>query len=130
MRPLSPTVWTSPQITSDALPAIAHAGVKRVINNRPDHEEPGQPTSAEIEAAARAAGLEYVWIPVRGVPEASQVTAVGEALADGEPTLLFCRSGMRSAAAWALAERAAGADPRALREAAAAAGYDLSGLPL
>ena len=44
--------------------------------------------------------------------------------------MFFCRSGMRSAAAWAMAERRAGAEPDALREAAAAAGYDLSRLPL
>ena len=43
----------------------ARAGFKSVVNNRPDHEHgPGQPTSAEIEAAARAAGLEYRFLPV------------------------------------------------------------------
>lgn len=130
MRPLSPTVWTSPQISPEAMAAIAEVGVVRVINNRPDDEEPGQPSAASIEAAARAAGLQYLWVPIQGFPDAAQVAAVGEALADGEPTLLFCRSGMRSAAAWALAESAAGADPRDLRDAAAAAGYDLSRLPL
>jgi uncharacterized protein (TIGR01244 family) len=130
MRPLSPTVWTSPQISPDAMTVLAEAGVERVINNRPDDEEPGQPASTVLEAAARAAGLQYLWVPIRGLPDAAQTAAVGEALADDRRTLLFCRSGMRSAAVWALAQRAAGADPRALREAAAAAGYDLSGLPL
>lgn len=130
MRPLSPTVWTSPQISPEAMESLAQAGVRRIVNNRPDHEEAGQPTSVEIETAARAAGLDYVWAPVTGLPGGDQVAAVAAALADGAPTVLFCRSGMRSAAAWAMAEAGAGADPDALRAAAAAAGYDLSRLPL
>ena len=130
MRPLSPAVWTSPQLPVDAMPALAESGVKRVINNRPDHEDPGQPTSADMDAAARAAGLEYLWIPISGMPDAEQAAAVGEALADGAPTVLFCRSGTRSAAAWAMSERARGADADTVRASAAAAGYDLSRLPL
>lgn len=130
MRALSDTVWASPQVSPDALTALAEAGVGRLINNRPDHEEPGQPTAAEMEAAAQAAGLDYRWIPISGLPSPAQAAAVAEALADGTPTLLFCRSGMRSSAAWAMAECAGGADPDAVRAAAAVAGYDLSRLPL
>ncbi|SFS81989.1 TIGR01244 family sulfur transferase [Brevundimonas viscosa] len=130
MRLLAPGVWASPQPSPDDMAAVAAAGVRRVINNRPDHEEPGQPTSVEMEAAARAAGMDYLWIPVRGMPGPDQAAAVGEALADGTPTLLFCRSGTRSTVAWALARRARGDDPDALRAAAAGAGYDLSRLPL
>lgn len=130
MRALAPTVWTSPQLPPDALAALAEAGVRRVVNNRPDGEEFGQPASIEMEAAAREAGLDYVWVPIVGLPDEAQVTAVAQALADGAPTVLFCRSGMRSAAVWAMAERARGGDPEALRAAAAAAGYDLSRLPL
>lgn len=130
MRRLSAAVWTSPQLPPEAMPALAEAGVRRVINNRPDHEEPGQPTSAEMQAAAQAAGLEYAWIPVVGAPDAGQASAVAAALQDQAPTVLFCRSGMRSAAAWAMAECAKGADADTVRAAAAAAGYDLSRLPL
>jgi uncharacterized protein (TIGR01244 family) len=130
VRALSATVWTSPQLPPAAMAALAEAGVKRVVNNRPDGEEDGQPASAQMEAAARAAGLDYVWIPIIGLPAAPQVAAVAQALADDAPTVLFCRSGMRSAAVWAMAEQARGADPDALRAAAAAAGYDLSRLPL
>ena len=129
-RPLSAAVWTSPQLSPDALPALAAAGVTRIISNRPDGEEPGQPTAAEMEAAARAAGLDFVWIPVSGLPGPDQAAAVGEQLADGAPTVMFCRSGMRSAAAWAMSERMRGADADALRAAALAAGYDLGRVPL
>lgn len=130
MRALSATVWASPQLSPEAMPALAGAGVGRIVNNRPDDEEPGQPTAAEMEAAARAAGLDYRWIPVTGMPSPAQTAAVAEALEDGTPTVLFCRSGMRSSAAWAMAQCAGGADADAVRTAAAAAGYDLSRLPL
>lgn len=130
LRPLSPTVSVSAQLSPNAMPALAASGVGRVINNRPDGEEPGQPPAAVMEAAARDAGLAFAWIPVSGLPGPDQVAAVAELLADGVPTVMFCRSGMRSTAAWAMAERLNGADAEDLREIAAAAGYDLGRVPL
>lgn len=130
MRALSETVWASPQLSPESLSGLAAAGVGRIVNNRPDHEEPGQPTAAEVEAAARAAGLDYRWIPIAGLPSPAQAAAVAEALEDDVPTVLFCRSGMRSSAAWAMALCANGADAAEVRAAAAAAGYDLSRVPL
>lgn len=130
MRALSETAWAAPQLSPESLAALAGAGIGRIVNNRPDHEEPGQPTAAEMEVAARAAGLDYRWIPVSGMPSPDQAAAVADALKDGVPTVLFCRSGMRSSAAWAMALCADGADPEDVRAAAAAAGYDLSRLPL
>ena len=130
VRPLSPTVWASPQLAPEALAALAAAGVRRIVSNRPDGEEPGQPTAAEMEQAARDAGMAFAWIPVTGLPQAAQVSAIGALLADGAPTVMFCRSGMRSTTAWAMAERLRGVDADALREAAAAAGYDLARAPL
>lgn len=129
-RPLSATVWASPQLAPEALADLAAAGVRRIISNRPDDEDPGQPTAAEMETAARASGLAFVWIPVSGMPGPAQAEALGHALADGLPTVMFCRSGTRSTATWAMSERMRGADADALRAAAAAAGYDLSRLPL
>ena len=49
----------SPQIQPGDVAAAAAMGVTTIVNNRPDGEEPGQPAGAEIEAAARAAGLAY-----------------------------------------------------------------------
>jgi uncharacterized protein (TIGR01244 family) len=129
-RPLSPTVWASPQLAPEALSPLAAAGVARIISNRPDGEEPGQPTAAMMEAAAREAGMAFAWIPVSGLPGPDQVAAVAQLLADGLPTVMFCRSGMRSTSAWAMAQRLAGVDADALREAAAEAGYDIGRVPL
>jgi sulfide:quinone oxidoreductase len=130
LRPLSPTVSVSAQLSPDDMPALAASGFGRVISNRPDGEEPGQPSAADMEAAARDAGLDFVWVPVSGLPGADQVAAVAAALADDVPTAMFCRSGMRSTTAWAMAQRLEGADADALRETAAAAGYDLGRVPL
>jgi uncharacterized protein (TIGR01244 family) len=130
-RRIAPTVWVAGQVSFDDIAAAAAAGVTRVVNNRPDDEDPGQPTSTRIEQSVRSAGMDYVHIPVVGFPAAQQVEAVAVALADDAPTLLYCRSGMRSAAAWALATAASGArSPDQIREAAAAAGFDLARLPL
>ena len=129
-RPLSATVWTAPQLEPEALPGLAASGVRRIISNRPDGGEPGQPTAAAMEAAARAAGLSFAWIPVVGLPGPDQVAAAAALLADGAPTVMFCRSGMRSAAIWAMAERSRGGEADLLRAAAAGAGYDLGRVPL
>ena len=63
---------------------IAAAGFKSVINNRPDFEGgPDQPTNASLEAAARAAGLEYAFLPVQSAfqtPE--EIARFGELLDD------------------------------------------------
>lgn len=131
---LSSAVSVGPQIQPAAVMALAAQGLTSIINNRPDGEEPTQPSSDAIEAAARIAGLEYLYAPVVGIPGDQTVAAVAQRLKDdatnGGRTLMFCRSGMRSTAAWAMAQRLDGADPDDLRAAAASAGYDLSRLPL
>src|SRR3954468_22358950 len=121
MKQLEPGVFVAGQI----MPAdVAALDVRIVINNRPDGEEPGQPASADIEAAARTAGLDYRHIPIAGAISADQVEAMAEALEAGL-ALLFCRSGTRSTYLWALARASRGAEPETLIARAAEAGYDL-----
>lgn len=104
-KPLSDTVLVAGrQLRPDDMDAVVAAGVALVVNNRPDGEEPGQPTSAEIEAAARAAGLDYRHIPVSGGIGPDQVAAMAVAMEEGK-LLAFCRSGQRSTLLWALAAR-------------------------
>jgi len=125
MIQLEPGTFVSGQIAASDLAEVAAAGVKTIVNNRPDGEEPGQPAGAEIEAAARAAGLAYRHIPVAGGISPAQVDAMAEALVAG-PALAFCRSGTRSTFLWALARAKQGADGASLLRAAAEAGYDLN----
>ena len=116
----------APQITADEARAAAAGGVVLIINNRPDGEEPGQPTNAAIEAAARAAGADYLHIPVVGRPTPEQATAQAAAVAAAKgPVLAFCRSGNRSISAWAMGEAASGTSRDDLLRLAIAAGYDL-----
>ncbi len=97
-----------------------------IVNNRPDGEEPGQPAGAEIEAAARAAGIAYRHIPVAAGFSPEQVEAMNEALGASDGAVLaFCRSGTRSTYLWALARAGAGEAADSLIAKAAAAGYDL-----
>ena len=98
-----------------------------MINNRPDGEEPGQPAGADIEAAARKAGLAYRAIPVAGGFPGPQVAAMGEAIeAATGPVFAFCRTGTRSTLLWSLAQASKGGDPDAIAAAAAQAGYDIA----
>ena len=127
-RTLSDRVLASPQILPADIADAQAQGVTLVINNRPDGEEAGQPEGAEIEATARAAGLDYLAIPVSGAGmSAPQVAAMAEALARTEGKVLaFCRSGTRSTLLWSLAQAQGGRDPEDIAAAAAAAGYDVS----
>lgn len=128
IRKVTDDFSVAPQITPADVAEIARMGFVRLINNRPDGEVPGQPAGAEIEAAARAAGLDYVQIPFAGPPTPEQASATASA-ADtaGGPALAFCRSGTRSITAWSLGQAEAGARSRQeLLGLAAGAGYDLS----
>ena len=125
---LTEAVSVAGQLAPEAMAEAAAQGFATIVNNRPDGEAPGQPAGAEIEAAARAAGLSYVAIPVdHSGFRADQVEAMAAALENG-PVLAFCRSGTRSANLWALAEARRGGDPEAIVAAAAAGRYDVSGL--
>lgn len=127
-RPLGDRVLASPQIEPRDIAAAKAQGVTLVINNRPEGEASDQTPGAEIEAAARAAGLDYVAIPVGGSGFGEpQVQAMAEALARAEGKVLaYCRSGTRSTLLWSLAQAQAGRDPDEIAAAAAAAGYDVT----
>jgi len=99
VRAVAPDVCVAPQLSPDAMAEAARAGFKSVINNRPDFEHgPDQPTSAAIEAAARAAGLEYRFLPVDGGYQSpEEIAAFAKLLQElPRPLLAFCRSGARS----------------------------------
>lgn len=100
IRPIADDVCVAPQLWPEAMAEAARLGFRSVVNNRPDFEQgPDQPTNAAIEAAARAAGLEYRFLPVHGAYQTPQeVAALARLLGVlPRPVLLFCRSGARSA---------------------------------
>lgn len=127
-RKLDDSISVAGQISPADIAEAAAQGFAFIINNRPDDEQPGQPAAAEIEAAAKSAGLGYRAIPIThaGFSE-NQVAAMQEALEAAQgPVLAFCRSGTRSTLVWALARARMGDDADALQAKAQAAGYDLT----
>jgi uncharacterized protein (TIGR01244 family) len=120
----------APQIELADVARAKAEGFVLLINNRPDGESPDQPTSAEFEAAAKAAGLGYAHIPVRGGPTPDQIEAERQLLAETRgPVLAWCRSGTRSIVTWSVGEALAEArSPQDLIALGAGAGYDLSGV--
>jgi uncharacterized protein (TIGR01244 family) len=110
-RQVAADVCVAPQLTPEAMAEAARAGFRSVVNNRPDFEHgPDQPTNASIEAAAKAAGLEYRFLPVSGAGQTPEQIAAFAALLDElpRPLLVFCRSGNRSANLFVQAQHRAG----------------------
>ena len=100
-RPVSADLSVGPQLVPAQMGALKAAGFASVVNNRPDHEGgAGQPTSAELEAAARAAGLAYRHLPVppRDQSDADARRMVQLVAELPHPVFAFCRTGTRSAA--------------------------------
>ena len=127
-KQLAEGIYAAPQIGLPEVAEAARMGITLIINNRPEDESPDQVPGPEIEAAALAAGIAYVAIPVTHAGFSEwQVTAMAAALAAATgPVLAYCRSGTRSTLLWSLARASKGAKPDDLAEAAAGAGYDLT----
>lgn len=119
----------SPQITIADIGKAAALGVKLVVNNRPEGESPDQTPGEDIAAAAAAAGMAYVAIPVThsGFSH-GQIDALQAALAESgdAPVLAYCRSGTRSTLLWALTMARGGMAPDDIAAKAAGAGYDIA----
>lgn len=127
-RQLDDKTLVAGQISPEQLEEIRRLGVTMVVNNRPDDEDPGQPLSADLERAARTAGLEYRHVPIaRGLGPAD-IESMRDAMhAAGDGKLLaFCRSGNRSTLAWAVAKSEDGVPREELERCAEGAGFSLA----
>jgi uncharacterized protein (TIGR01244 family) len=128
-RVLTDTFLAAPQISVADIAEAKAQGVTMIVNNRPDGEEPGAPQSAEIEAAAKAAGISYTAIAVTHAgyshPQIDAMIAAFAA-ANGGKILAYCRSGTRSTMLWALAQAKSGMHPAEIAARAESAGYDVA----
>lgn len=128
-RKIDDKTFASPQIELTDVAEARALGIGLIINNRPEDESPDQTPGAEIEAAAAAAGIAYVAIPVThagfSMPQVEAMEAALAAAGD-RPVLAYCRSGTRSTLLWALAQAKMGMAPDAIAAHAAGAGYDVS----
>ncbi|TFL13285.1 TIGR01244 family phosphatase [Pusillimonas caeni] len=98
LNPLSADFAVAPQLRPDDMQAVAQAGYKSVIINRPDFEGGAdQPTSADVMAAARAAGLQVEYQPVvSGAMTQQDVERFSQLLEElPAPVLAYCRTGTR-----------------------------------
>jgi uncharacterized protein (TIGR01244 family) len=96
-RQISDDYSVAGQITPEDVATIKAAGFRSVICNRPDNEQPGQPSADSVKAAVETAGLEFRYIPVvsgqiTGENVADQAAALDELQG---PVFAYCRSGAR-----------------------------------
>ena len=126
-RQLDEKTLVNGQISPDDVAELKALGVTLIVNNRPDGEDVGQPESEDIEAAAKAAGIDYRHVPIARGLGPSDIEAMREAMhsvGDGK-LFAFCRSGNRSALAWAVAKSEDGVSSAELNRMANEAGFDL-----
>jgi uncharacterized protein (TIGR01244 family) len=129
--PLAPGLSVAGRLDREDIDALARAGVRTIVNNRPDGEDPGQLPAAEAKQLAAAHGIAYHHIPITAATlTRGDVDAFAATLRDAaQPVVAHCRSGTRSALLWALTRMREGADPLALISEAARHGIDIAGLP-
>lgn len=129
IRKIDDTISVAPQLNLTHVAEAAALGFKTLIANRPDGEEPGQPAMADLEAAAREHGMDWVYLPVEsGNIQDADVDAFAPVFENAQkPVLAFCRSGTRCSVLWALSSaRHMPLEP--IIQRTGQAGYDLRGL--
>jgi len=97
----------SEQISLEDITVLAASGVKTIICNRPDGEEPNQITCAEIKATAEDNGINFVHIPVAGrdVSPAALQEFVNVVQGNDSKIHAYCRTGTRSSIFWQLSQQ-------------------------
>lgn len=129
IKSLSSDLSVAAQISPQDVDAIAAAGFRTLINNRPNGESPDQTDSETIASISQSVGLDYQYQPViSGGFTLQDVEEFGQLLEQAEkPVLAYCRSGTRCTMLWALSQ-AGKLDTNEIIEAAANAGYDISAM--
>jgi uncharacterized protein (TIGR01244 family) len=129
VRPITPEFAVSPQVRPEDLSEARRLGFRSIVVARPDDEEAGQPSIAEMRDAAAEAGLGFAAVPVRpGHVTDEDVESFAAAVETIEgPVLGYCRTGARAATLWAL-NAADTIETDVVLSSAAAAGHDLGTL--
>ncbi len=129
--PLKPGLSATGRLDRVDIEALAREGVRTIVNNRPDGEDPGQLPAAEARRIAEALGLAYHHIPITAATlSRADVDAFAAVLREAAaPVVAHCRSGTRSTLLWALTRMRDGADPFSLVAEAAGHGIDIATLP-
>lgn len=112
MQKLHKDLFVAGQIHANDFADFAEAGIKTIINNRPDNEQAGQLTQSQASELAAQHGIAYFYLPMaNGQPMPPNLINDFKQILDNtdEPVLAHCRSGMRSSFIWALGQVANGA---------------------
>ena len=128
---LTPELSVAGRLDRPDMEALARAGVRTIVNNRPDGEDPGQLPAAEARRLAESLGIAYHHIPITAATLSRADVDAFAAILRGAatPVVAHCRSGTRSTLLWALSRMREGADPLALVADAARHGIDIASLP-
>ncbi|MCI4666411.1 MAG: bifunctional protein tyrosine phosphatase family protein/NAD(P)/FAD-dependent oxidoreductase [Neomegalonema sp.] len=129
IKVVAKNVSVSGQLAPAEVATLKEGGYRSIICNRPDGEGADQPNFEEVDAAARALGMETRYLPIKsGMATDADAQAFGQALLElPGPVLAYCRSGARSATLWSLSQ--AGSRPMSeILAATKAAGYDMNGV--
>ena len=126
-HPLDHRTKVDGQISPADVAALKGQGVTMIINNRPDDEDVGQPAGEEIEAACKTAGIDYRHIPIARGMGPADIEAMRAAIAEvGDGKMFaFCRSGNRSALAWAVARSEDGVARDEIERCVEGAGFNV-----
>ncbi|MGH7047658.1 MAG: TIGR01244 family sulfur transferase [Stellaceae bacterium] len=127
---LAPGLSASGRLDRADLEELARSGVRTIVNNRLDGEDPGQLPAAEARQLAEALGLAYHHIPITAASLTNtHVDAFAAVLREAtQPIVAHCRSGTRTTLLWALTRLREGADPLSLVAEAARHGIDIASL--
>ncbi|MEP6067349.1 MAG: TIGR01244 family sulfur transferase [Paracoccaceae bacterium] len=131
IRQITPTYFVAPQIDSADMADLAAAGIKLIIANRPDSEVPSTHQADAMETAARAAGIDFVRLPLTHQTMTPEIVGQQSSLiSEAEGVVLaYCASGTRSTIAWALGEAQQGTlTTDEIMSAAQSGGYDLQNM--
>ncbi len=102
---LSDSFGVSGQITPSQVEQLADEGFKTIVCNRPDGEEPGQPTSSEISQKAEGLNIEFHYIPMVGPNfTPADVEKLKAVISNNEKVFSYCRTGNRSSILWNAAQ--------------------------
>lgn len=107
IRPVDPSFHVTGQISPAQIKDIAGLGYKTVICMRPDKEGFFQPAFSEMAEAAKNAGIDAFYIPVKpGMMTVEQAVELKKILAGRQgPTLAYCASGNRCVSAYEMSKR-------------------------
>ena len=104
MRSLSADFSVSGQIMPHDISELVGAGIKVIVDNRPDGEIPPDLQSAVMADLVMTAGLAFHYVPiVPGQCGVDEIARMKQILAEAAgPVLAYCRSGARSTHLWSL----------------------------